>query len=397
MLHSIVLAAGALVTGCTEPDLEYSQVESYATVQTYVTTSCSTAVVIGLSKQIADEVGCVNPTGLVKFTAGGNLQITSNAVLPYLSAQGAQDLKDVAQGRIVQVNSAFRTVAQQYLLYRWNQLGRCGITAAATPGSSNHESGRALDLNNYSSLIGAMGAQGWAHTVPGDPVHFDHLSSPDIRGRDVAAFQRLWNRNHPDDLIAEDGSYGPATEARLRMAPSEGFPIGPTCLGTRDLDVVSINGPDRVAPMQRIHYSMTLKNSGTALWPSTTKLRLAMGTESSLYDASWTSATVVATLGASIEAGKTGTVDFDVMTPASDTELPVFQELVLDDGGTKFGDIQLAMTVVPGLDPDGESSDGSEDVQDIQGGCNAGGATGGWLMLFALGLFVRKRQRGKNA
>jgi hypothetical protein len=60
-------------------------------------------------------------------------------------------------------------------------------------------------------------------------VHFDHLASPDIRGADVLAFQRLWNRNAPDDPITEDGSYGPMTEARVMRAPAEGFGIGALC------------------------------------------------------------------------------------------------------------------------------------------------------------------------
>jgi uncharacterized protein (TIGR03382 family) len=302
---------------------------------------------------------------------------------------------DVAATRTVQVNSAFRTVAQQYLLYRWFQLGRCGITAAATPGTSNHESGRALDIQNYSGLIGPMGAKGWSHDVPGDPVHFDHLASPDIRGRDVLAFQKLWNRNNPNDKIAEDGDYGPQTEARLRTSPAEGFAIGPECVGTRDLDVVAINGPDRVPPQQRAHYAITLKNAGTVSWPATTKLRLAMATSSQLYDTSWTSETVITTLGSPIAAGSTGTIDFDVTTPMADAELPVMEELVLDDGGTKFGDIQLALTVVPGMTGD-ESGDGSEEEHDdgAEGGCNAGGGGAGVLALFALvGLVRRRRDR----
>jgi uncharacterized protein (TIGR03382 family) len=397
MLHSIVLAAGmTLAAGCGLPDddVEYSEVESYATVSSYVASSCSTATVIGLSKQIADEISCANPTGLTKFTAGGNLQITSNAVLPYLSAKGKQDLMDVAAGRIVQVNSAFRTVAQQYLLYQWYRQGRCGISIAATPGSSNHESGRAVDLANYSSVITAMGNQGWSHDVPGDAVHFDHLSSPDIRGRDVLAFQKLWNRNHPGDQIAEDGDYGPTTESRLRQAPSEGFPIGPTCTtGTRNADIVSVNGPDRAPPLTRIHYAITIKNAGTASWPATTKIRLKSGSSSPLYDSSWTSQTIITTLGAPIAAGKSGTVDFDVTTPMADAEeVPVFQELTLDDNGTKFGDIEIALTVVPGMTGD-ESSDGDEDG-DIAGGCNAGGGgTGSALALIILGAALTKRRR----
>ena len=51
-------------------------------------------------------------------------------------------------------------MVQQYLLYRWFQLGRCGITAAAVPGNSNHESGRAIDVGNHEAwaAIGRAGA-----------------------------------------------------------------------------------------------------------------------------------------------------------------------------------------------------------------------------------------------
>ena len=179
------------------------------------------------------------------------------------------------------------------------------------------------------------------------------------------------------------------------MAPSEGFPIGPSCatMGTRDLDVVSVVGPDRAPPQTRVHYALTLKNSGTVTWPATTKLQLANGTSSTLYDSSWTSQTVITTLGAEIAAGKTGTIDLDVTTPAADAELPVMQDLTLNDGGTKFGDIQLALTVVPGMSGD-ESGDGSEVSDDTAGGCNAGrgASSGGALLVLALVGLVRRRR-----
>lgn len=383
-----------LVAACTEPPtVATSEISSESTVSTYVGSSCSTAVVIGLSKQIADEIGCANPTGLVKFAAGGNLQITSNAVLPYLSSGAKTDLEKVAQGRVVQVNSAFRTVVQQYLLYEWYLQGRCGITAAAHPGQSNHESGRAVDLANYSAALSAMGSHGWSHDVPGDPVHFDHLGSPDIRGRDVLAFQRLWNRNHPGDKIAEDGAYGAQTEARIRQAPAEGFAIGPTCLGTRDLDVVSIAGPDRVLPETEVHYTMTLKNTGTTTWPAATVLRLASGTSSPLHDASWISATQIAKLDATVKPNTTIAIDFDVTTPSATEDTPVSEQLVLDDGSKTFGEIQIALTVAPTLEGD-ESGDGSEGDDDGggDGGCNASGRSGG-LALVGLAIVLRRRRR----
>ena len=127
----VVLLAGCL----TEPG--YSEIDSDVTVGN-VGTTCSTASVIGLSKQIADQIGCDNPTGLVPFAASSKITITSNAVLPYLAKNAKTDLVDAGASGVLQVNSAFRTIAQQYLLYKWYTQGACGITAAATVGHSNH-------------------------------------------------------------------------------------------------------------------------------------------------------------------------------------------------------------------------------------------------------------------
>ena len=184
------LVAAAILGGCgldvDEP--ETSEVASELSVSSFVTSSCTTASVIGLSKQIANEISCMNPNSLTRFTAGNGISITSNAVLPFLAANAKADLQKVGN---VRVNSAFRTVAAQYLLLQWHNRGRCGIKAAAPVGRSNHESGRAVDLANWSARVGAMANHRWSHDVPGDPVHFDHLSSADIRGRDTLAFQRL--------------------------------------------------------------------------------------------------------------------------------------------------------------------------------------------------------------
>jgi hypothetical protein len=197
-------------------------------VETFETTSCSTGDVLALSVQIADEINCMDPTLLTRFEEMPGIVFTGSAVLPYLGADARDDLYAATAGAAspAEITSAFRTVVQQYLLRRWFELGRCGITAAAEPGRSNHESGRALDLSNFGDWIAAFDAHGWAHDVPGDDVHFDHLASPDIRGADILAFQRLWNRNAPDDPIAEDGDYGPTTEERVKLAPAEGFGIG---------------------------------------------------------------------------------------------------------------------------------------------------------------------------
>ena len=200
-------------------------------VTTFESSSCSTGDVLELSRQIAEEVDCIMPGQLVRFEAINGIAFTGSAVLPYLGADARDDLYAAAAagGMPLQINSGFRTVVQQYLLRRWFELGRCSSPAAAEPGQSNHESGRAIDVQNYGVWIAMLDQHGWKHTVPGDDVHFDHLASPDIRGADVLAFQRLWNRNAPDDPITEDGSYGAMTEARIKRAPAEGFGIGALC------------------------------------------------------------------------------------------------------------------------------------------------------------------------
>ncbi len=199
------------------------------TVESFVDTGCSTEVVVGLSEQIAAEVDCLMPGQLVIVPEGNGLVFSGAAVLPYLGEDARADLLAAAAEGEVQLNSGYRTVAQQYLIVRWFQDGRCGITAAADPGTSNHESGRAIDVGNWPDVIGSLEAHGWDQTVPGDEVHFDHLASPDLRGSDVLAFQRLWNRNHLEDPIDEDGTFGPMTESRLAQSPAEGFPIGESC------------------------------------------------------------------------------------------------------------------------------------------------------------------------
>ncbi|MEO8840593.1 MAG: M15 family metallopeptidase [Kofleriaceae bacterium] len=392
-MQLVVVSVGVLVSACTtEPAL--SETESASTVSDYTgSTGCSTAVVIGLSKQIADEAGCENPASFVSFSNTPGITLASNAVLPYLVKGARDDLEEVATGSSLTVTSALRSIAQQYLLYNWYVQGRCGITAAAHVGTSNHEGGRAVDLSNYSARISAMAAHGWAHDVAGDPVHFDHTASPDERGQDTKAFQVLWNRNHPNDLIAEDGAYGPATEARLKQAPATGFAIGPACHTDLMASVVSIDGPDRVPPQTLAHYTIIIKNSGATPWPATTKLQIASGDASPLYDTSWTSATVVTTLGAIVDANQQTMIDMDVMTPMVTDETPLTQAFELDDAGTSFGTIDLALTVAPGADMGTSGDPGDEAADDQSGGCSTTGGGAGWLGLAIPALMLRRRRR----
>ncbi len=395
-LHSAVVAVA--VTGCVDAPKVSSDAQ-YSTVGDYSSSGgCSTAVVIGLSQQIAEQANCEHPGDFVPFSATGGITFTSSAVLPYIGQAARDDLMLVAANDSLQINSGLRTLAQQYLLVQWHAAGLCGITATAAVGNSNHEGGRAVDLENWSDRVSAMAAHGWAHDVPGDDVHFDHTASPDNRGEDIHAFQTLWNLNNPSDQITADGAYGPQTEARLVQSPATGFPMGATCGGMMtnlDVNVVSVDGPDRVPPETKAHYAIVLKNTGTAMWPPSTQIATASGNPSQLYDMSWASQTVITTLGNTVAAGDQITVMFDVMTPPETVETPITETFALNDSGQTFGMIDLALTVVPGMSggSSGDGMDGHDPGNPKQGGgCNAGGS-GGWLALVLPALLVRRRRR----
>src|SRR5689334_12635665 len=81
-LGTAVLVASCV--GCVTEQEETGTSEELSTVGDYVNTGCSTAVVIGLSQQISDEVACMKPNALVKFSAGSGISFASSAVLPYL-------------------------------------------------------------------------------------------------------------------------------------------------------------------------------------------------------------------------------------------------------------------------------------------------------------------------
>lgn len=205
-----------------------TKMDGDTTVASLVSGTCSTAPVRGLSIQIAEQIRCLAPDMLVPISETARIKFQSGAVLPYLTAETAQALRDASSAEALQVNSGLRSVAQQFLLKKWQMAGRCGITAAASPGRSNHETGRALDLHNSVEARPEMRSEGFT-TLRNDPPHFDHLASPDLRSINVEAFQHLWNLNHPEDTISEDGIYGENTAERLLKSPAAGFATGASC------------------------------------------------------------------------------------------------------------------------------------------------------------------------
>ncbi|MEO7096899.1 MAG: M15 family metallopeptidase, partial [Polyangiales bacterium] len=120
---------------------------------------CTSSVVQGLSDQILEELTkCVEPGFLVKVPSGGNL--VNNANHPFLEKPAADGLKAALAakpGSTLTVNSMYRTVAQQYVL--WRQAS-C-FPAVADPGRSNHETGLAFDTNDRTTWQTPLEAHGF--------------------------------------------------------------------------------------------------------------------------------------------------------------------------------------------------------------------------------------------
>lgn len=187
---------------------------------------CSTYAVRGLDNQIVAEMDKIIPGVLVRIDGISNL-VLAKAVHPWLQ-KSAKDTLVAAlkeRGKPMQINSAYRTIAGQLLLYNHGKTGRCGIRVAAAPGKSNHNGASAIDIEDYSGWKPYLAGHYWRWIGSFDPMHFDctHPGIRDLRAVSIKAFQRLWNQVNPLARIDEDGIMGGKTLAALQNSPAEGF------------------------------------------------------------------------------------------------------------------------------------------------------------------------------
>lgn len=190
--------------------------------------SCSTAGVRGLSLQIIEEMNRIIPGGVLVGIDDLDVSGSSATVNFFLQPQAKAALsRSIARrGETLAINSCFRTVVQQHILFSW-QGSNC-VSIAATPGRSNHEDGYAIDTPDFVAWRQALEQEGWAWFGQGDEVHFTYVGGgvrEDIGEIGLKAFQTLWNRHNPMDLIDVDGRYGDETASRLDRSPADGFPV----------------------------------------------------------------------------------------------------------------------------------------------------------------------------
>jgi Putative peptidoglycan binding domain len=178
----------------------------------------NTLGIAGLSTQLCNQAVKL---GFLTKVEHPNITLDQDSLVHlYLQPAAASSLLKVATTNQIKISTAYRTLAQQFILKQNLQ------TLVANVGSSDHGSGRSIDTTNYDETKDAFIKAGWKFPYASDPVHADYPGS-DQRSNTVLTFQKLWNLNQPDKLV-EDGSCGPKVLAALRVSPCAGFPIAAT-------------------------------------------------------------------------------------------------------------------------------------------------------------------------
>ncbi|BAT54405.1 putative peptidoglycan-binding domain-containing protein [Nostoc sp. NIES-3756] len=187
--------------------------------------TANTSVVNGLSQQLIYQINLIVPNALVSFD---DLDVElGSAAYPFVPPAAKLALQQAIErrGKKLIVNSAYRTLAQQMLLYN----GRArNSNPVAAPGKSNHQSGLALDIEDRQGWLPFLNGTGW-QPLANDPPHIDYrgAGARDLRRETILAFQQLWNKNNPTEKIGEDGQWGPKTESALNRSPAMGFEKAP--------------------------------------------------------------------------------------------------------------------------------------------------------------------------
>jgi len=193
----------------------------------YLPTNCSTSGIAGLAKQIADTLLAGLPQDKV-IDVSSHVTIAGGSTIPFLQKEAGEAFIAAIneKGESPRLVHAIRVLPQQYAVFYWYTHGKkCGVVLAASPGTSPHERGIAIDLENHGDWINVLRSHNWIWRGQADPPHFNYHGGQDadFGHEGIRAFQKLWNQHNPNDKIAEDGSYGPNTEKRLEASPIEGF------------------------------------------------------------------------------------------------------------------------------------------------------------------------------
>jgi hypothetical protein len=184
-------------------------------------TAENTLGIRGISTQLCNQaVGL----GFLLSVSHENLIVDGKSLVHlYLQPGAAKSLLSIVKDTRVEVSTAYRTLAQQFILKK--NLS----TKVAPVGKSDHGSGLSLDIPDYATVKAKFIKAGWRQPYADDLLHFDY-PGVDCRSQTVLTFQKLWNSNTKTSKLVEDGDCGPKVLNALANSPSQGFT---TALSTR--------------------------------------------------------------------------------------------------------------------------------------------------------------------
>lgn len=193
------------------------------------------ALIDGLSRQLIDELRCMDPNWLEYYEPCKEVGcIWAYGPQPYAARPevlAALRTAAASKNDYITITAGYRDVGMQYFS-RWFRENCNPNFHAAEPGKSNHQGGRAIDVQSYNYWNDTLLAHGFDHPIPTDRPHYElrgdahfRQESSELRTLSVQAFQVLWNRNNPDNPLDEDGLYGPLTKTALGSSPVAGFPV----------------------------------------------------------------------------------------------------------------------------------------------------------------------------
>lgn len=192
-------------------------------------TGCSTSKnqVRNLDNQILTMVVKNNPTFIVPIKDLNIVEVSSTFL--YLQPVAKESLRKAIEerGQSLRINSAYRSITQQQILYNHSRNGRCGVALVARPGRSKHQSGLAIDIKDHVGWRPYLEKYGWRWFGLADPVHFDYVGNgrKDISFLPALGFQQLWNLANPEDQIEVNGLWGAEMELRFNNSPVSGFDV----------------------------------------------------------------------------------------------------------------------------------------------------------------------------
>jgi N-acetylmuramoyl-L-alanine amidase len=224
---------------------------------------CSTYAVNGLDRQILAVVANRHPQALCRIDDIPGIILGGAHVHPYMQQGIKKSLENALKarpGKTLTINSACRTIAGQLQLRNHFKNSRCGITAAAKPGKSNHNNLTAIDIEDSEGWRSALQKNNFRWIGEFDSMHYDYTGEVmDLFPAQVEAFQHLYNMANPTDKLAADGDLGQATYDRLNHAPAEGYYMQSTTWIPQR--ILKLTTPVQIGPDVK-ELQLALRNAG---------------------------------------------------------------------------------------------------------------------------------------